>query len=74
MGDLAEKHGIEKIYWADMEYINILGIWKERRLHIYGEYLRSIRGGSNAINFLRLPFLSLKGLISTESSLRNPTQ
>lgn len=37
MGDVASRYGLQKIYWADMEYINILGVWKERRLHIYGE-------------------------------------
>jgi hypothetical protein len=37
MGDLAKRYGLKRIYWADMEYFHVLGIWKERRLHIYGE-------------------------------------
>ena len=37
IGDIAAKHGIKHVYWADMEYFNILGIWKEKRLHIYGK-------------------------------------
>lgn len=37
VGDIARENGISKVYWADMEYFNVLGIWKEQRLFIYGE-------------------------------------
>ena len=37
IGDVARAHGLKKIYWADMEYFKVLGIWKERSIHIYGE-------------------------------------
>ncbi len=37
VGDIARLHGIETVYWADLEYFNLLGIWKERKLHIYGK-------------------------------------
>jgi len=37
MGDIAKKHGLSKIYFADLETFDILGIWKHEKLHIYGE-------------------------------------
>ena len=37
VGDIARENGISRVYWADMEYFNVLGIWKEQRLYIYGE-------------------------------------
>lgn len=37
LGDIARKNGLSKVYFADMQELNILGIWRDRRLHIYGE-------------------------------------
>jgi hypothetical protein len=37
VGDIARQHGITKVYWADIEMFNLLGVWKEKRLFIYGE-------------------------------------
>jgi len=37
IGDIAKKHGLSKVYFADLETFNILGIWKHEKLHIYGE-------------------------------------
>ena len=37
VGDIARHYGIKRVFWADMEYFNVLGIWKEQRLTIYGE-------------------------------------
>lgn len=37
IGDIAKKQGMTQVYFADMEEFNILGIWRERRLHVYGE-------------------------------------
>jgi len=38
IGDIAKKHGITKVYFADIEIFEVLGgIWKHQRLHIYGE-------------------------------------
>jgi len=37
IGDIAKKHGITKVYFADIEIFNILGIWQHEKLHIYGE-------------------------------------
>ena len=37
IGDIAKKHGLKKVYFADLEIFEILGIWKHEKLHIYGE-------------------------------------
>lgn len=37
IGDIARKHGMETIYFADREEFKILGVFRQRRLHIYGE-------------------------------------
>jgi len=37
IGDIAKKHGITKVYFADLEIFSILGVWRHEKLHIYGE-------------------------------------
>jgi len=38
IGDIAKKHGLTKVYFADIEIFEVLGgIWQHKRLHIYGE-------------------------------------
>ncbi|MDY6790694.1 MAG: hypothetical protein SWH54_05430 [Thermodesulfobacteriota bacterium] len=37
IGDIAKKHGLTKVYFADIEIFDVLGIWYHERLHIYGE-------------------------------------
>ncbi len=37
IGDIARKHNLRKIYFADKEIFNILGIWKTETVHVYGE-------------------------------------
>ncbi len=37
IGDIAKEVGIETIYYADTEDYNVLGLWKKRIIHIYGE-------------------------------------
>jgi hypothetical protein len=38
IGEIATKNGINKIYYADMERINILfGTWEQEYIHIYGQ-------------------------------------
>lgn len=37
IGDIAEKGGIETIYYADLEMLRILGIWSQYKIHIYGK-------------------------------------
>ena len=37
IGDIAKQHGLSKVYFADIEFFNVLGIWKHEKLHLYGE-------------------------------------
>ncbi len=37
IGDIAKEHGIETVYYADLEVLSILGIWNEYTIHIYGK-------------------------------------
>ncbi len=36
IGSIAKKHGIEEIYYADIETTRVLRYWKRQRVHIYG--------------------------------------
>jgi len=37
IGDVARKHGIETVYYADIEKLRVLfGIWQEDIVHVYG--------------------------------------
>jgi hypothetical protein len=37
IGDVARKHGIETIYYADMEKQSFLfGVWQREFIHVYG--------------------------------------
>lgn len=37
VGDIARQNGFETVYFADMEKLSILGIWKQYTVHIYGK-------------------------------------
>jgi hypothetical protein len=37
LGDVAKEHGFERIYYADLETLSVLGIWTQRTAHVYGE-------------------------------------
>ena len=37
IGDIAREHHMTRVDFADMEIFDILGIWRERRLILYGE-------------------------------------
>jgi len=37
VGDIASKQKLTKVCFIDMEELNILGIYRERRLHVYGK-------------------------------------
>ena len=37
IGEIAKAHGIEEVYYADLEVYNILGIWRDYFVHIYGK-------------------------------------
>jgi hypothetical protein len=37
IGEVARKHGIETVYYADIEKLRVLfGIWQEDTVHVYG--------------------------------------
>ncbi len=37
IGDVAKQHGIETVYYADIEKRSfVFGIWQERIIHVYG--------------------------------------
>lgn len=36
IGDIAKENGIEQVYYADLEVLNVLGIWRQYTVHIYG--------------------------------------
>lgn len=36
IGEIAKKHGISEIYYADIETTSVLGYWERKRVHIYG--------------------------------------
>jgi hypothetical protein len=37
IGEIAKRHSFKKVYFADLELFNILGIYKYEKLYIYGE-------------------------------------
>ena len=37
IGDIARKQGLETIYFAELEKLSILGIWKQEFVRVYGE-------------------------------------
>jgi hypothetical protein len=37
IGEIAEQNGIEQVYYADIETLSILGIWRQYKVHIYGK-------------------------------------
>ncbi len=37
LGDIARAHGMEKLYFADLEVLSVLGVWRRYTVHAYGE-------------------------------------
>ncbi len=37
IGDIAKEHGMETVYYADLEILRILSIWSEYTVHVYGK-------------------------------------
>lgn len=37
LGDLAKKYNMSKLYYAELETFELFGIWRERRLYLYGK-------------------------------------
>lgn len=36
IGTIAKKHGIEEIYYADIETVSVFRYWTQKRVHVYG--------------------------------------
>lgn len=36
-GDIAKKHGLTELYFADIEIFDVLGIWHHEKIHLYGK-------------------------------------
>lgn len=37
IGDIARKHGLQKVFFADIETLAVLGVWRQRTVHVYGK-------------------------------------
>lgn len=37
IGDVMKRHGLEEVYYADLETFSILGIWNEYTVYAYGK-------------------------------------
>jgi hypothetical protein len=37
IGDIAKEHGMETVYYADLEVLRILGVWSKYTVHVYGK-------------------------------------
>ena len=37
LGDIAREKGLQELYFADLEYLNVLLIWHQYTVHLYGK-------------------------------------
>lgn len=37
IGDIAKRHGLKRVHYADLETLIVLGVWQQRWAHVYGE-------------------------------------
>ena len=37
IGDIARKHGLHELYFADLETLSVLRIWNQYTVHVYGK-------------------------------------
>ena len=37
IGDIAKKHGMKTIHYADLERLSVLGVWHQYTVHVYGQ-------------------------------------
>ena len=37
IGDIAKRQGLKHVYYADLETLTVLGLWRQRWAHVYGE-------------------------------------
>lgn len=42
IGDVALRHGLGKVDFADREQFSILGVWRQRKIYVYGEPLEEM--------------------------------
>ncbi len=45
IGDIAKAHGISPVYYADVEVLQILFVWSQTWLIVYGESIDDEAGG-----------------------------
>jgi hypothetical protein len=36
IGEIGKQHGFERVYYADLETLRVLGIWTQEWAHVYG--------------------------------------
>ncbi len=41
--EIAHEHGMEKVFYADLETLDILGTWTRRWVHLYGRASQELR-------------------------------
>jgi hypothetical protein len=37
IGDIAKEHGFDRVHYADLETLSVLGLWTQRWARVYGE-------------------------------------
>ena len=37
LGDIAREKGLKELYFADLEYLSVLTIWRQYTVHLYGK-------------------------------------
>jgi hypothetical protein len=37
IGDIARRHGLNTVHYADLETLSVLGVWSQYIVHVYGE-------------------------------------
>lgn len=37
LGEIAKKHGMEELYYADLETLRVLTVWNRYTVHLYGK-------------------------------------
>lgn len=36
LGEIAREHGLKELYYADMEHLSVLTVWRQYTVHLYG--------------------------------------
>ncbi len=37
LGDIARENGMKELYYADLEYLSVLTVWRQYKVHLYGK-------------------------------------